>query len=906
MPRWRDLWAGLALGWVGSLVVAAPSALPILIDDAPRVSFAGHLSVLEDPAGTLDLAAVRVADSAERFRSITAGNFNFGFPEGAVWLRFSVANPTPEAQERWLALDNSLLASAILFLVDGDGAVTTMTNGASVPVERRPLASGRILFPLVLDAGQTRTAYLRVSGAMALASDMALWRPIAYSEAEWRRMGVKSLVIAGAIAAVVLFSLYFWQYNRRLGVLAIGLGDVCYGIATFMVDGVAATWFPANEQLWQCRFSGALVLLGGAFQIVFARVFLDLPRTAPQLARAMNVLVGVSILAAAMQGLMLNLKVFTFYSVLTITTAATVVVAVAAWRGIRNARFYLVAWGGLLLVIFLVMAGAVAKVSTAIYASTLPLPSFLLASLVLVYAMYRDAKLSGETSARARQHLLDLRRTEQERLTMAVEARTQELRQAKAEAEEAGRARLAFLSTVSHELRTPLHTILGYAQLLRKTGGRREADAKLATIETSGLQLLHLIDEILEFIRGDAHAVMLRPTSVVLDELVKQLDDTGQVLALAGGNQFHIELAEDLPPAVEVDEHRLLQVLCNLISNGCKYTSNGRVVLRIESVAADVAETLPAGMHQLRFLVEDTGIGIAPDQQTKLFEPFQRLHGDEYRPGIGLGLSIARQVVRTMGGDIGVESQPGLGSRFFFTLTVSGGQAGPSRDFAPIPRIVGYLGTERTLLVADDIAENREFLSDLCGAWGFRVLVAKDGAEALAICRQGDPALACVLVDQFMPGMDGWAFLRELRAGGDLLALPVILISAAEPQRPPGFPANLAFDRVLLKPIRQDELANSLRRLLGIEWQVESASHPALVSAEQHEVPPANDLDELREMLALGRVVAIRRWAEKLVEQGPELAGFGTEVAALAEAVDFPGLHRLLKQADMRADRAVR
>lgn len=896
-----DFWLGLALvlcWWPG---VSIAQAQPLLLDDAASQQFEGYLAALDDPGATLDLESARGADAAGRFLPLSSGNFNFGFPEGAVWLRFSLKNPTGGSQDRWLELENSLLTSVDLYLINDDGTVTSMSSGTRVPVEQRPLTSGRILFPVSLGAGQKTTAYLRISGPMAAGSVMVLWQPIAYAEAEWRRMAWKFLVIAGAVTIVVLVSVYYWQHNRRLAFLSIGVGDTLFGMATFMVDGVAAGWLPANDDHWQARAVGILILLALSFHMVFARVFLDMPKVAPRLARWLTALAVISLATAAVQAFMVDLRWLNFHVVLLLTAAMCLLVAMAAWRGIRNASLYLLNSSVLLCVFVLILGGAIIKAPLAVYASILPLPSFLVASLVLAYAMYRDVLLAKEATERTQQNLIAFQRTERERLAMAVDARTRELRHAKAQAEDAGTARLAFLSTVSHELRTPLHTILGYAQLLRRRGGRREADARLATIENSGLQLLHLIDGILEFIRGHSHPVALRPTAVVFGDMVRHLDDTGQVLALAGGNRFKVELVGALPLALEVDEQRLLQVLDNLISNGCKYTSNGQVTLRIELKPGSMEDVVPAGMHRLRFSVEDTGIGIAEDQRSKLFEPFSRLAGNDYRPGIGLGLAIARQTVRAMGGDIGLESEPARGSRFHFTLTLPEAVEDNEVPLVATPRIVGHQAPQRTLLVADDIPENRQFLEVLCSDWGFRVLVASDGAEALVICRTADPRPECILVDQFMPGMDGWALLRELRTDSTLAATTAILVSAAEPQRPPQVPETIDFDHVLLKPIRQHDLAQTLKRLLGVEWVLDDIDDFASNPVGKNGVPSMAQLATLRELLSLGRVVAIRRWAEELVRAQPELTKFASEAGVLAESVDLAGLEQLLNRAQTGA-----
>jgi len=217
-------------------------------------------------------------------------------------------------------------------------------------------------------------------------------------------------------------------------------------------------------------------------------------------------------------------------------------------------------------------------------------------------------------------------------------------------------------------------------------------------------------------------------------------------------------------------------------------------------------------------------------------------------------------------------------------------------------RIVGHKGPARTLLVADDIAENRMFLQDFCRFWGFNVLTAADGAEALNICRRADPPVDAVLIDQFMPEVNGWVFLQSVRESPTLSGLPVVLVSAARPSRPTPFPVGMDFDHVMLKPICQDELAEFLARRLDMEWIWESpvaadaAAEPDRPLTKQY--PPREQLDTFRDLLTLGRVVALQRWADSLEQAYPVCAWFAGQVRLLCRAVDLVGLQALLDQAE--------
>jgi CheY-like chemotaxis protein len=331
------------------------------------------------------------------------------------------------------------------------------------------------------------------------------------------------------------------------------------------------------------------------------------------------------------------------------------------------------------------------------------------------------------------------------------------------------------------------------------------------------------------------------------------------------------------------------------------------VTLRIARQAA-MSEASPAtwasALHRIEFSVADTGIGIAPEDQARIFEPFSRIfYGSRRQPGVGLGLTIARQLVQAMGGEIGLESTPGHGSRFFFSLVLKEVSEESSRLQNALPaRIVGHKGPARTLLVADDIAENRVFLQDFCRYWGFNVLTAADGAEALSLCRRADPPVDAVLIDQFMPGVNGWMFLQTVRESPTLSGLPVILVSAARPSRPTSFPAGMDFDHVMLKPICQDKLAEFLARRLNIEWiweqPVAVGSPTASDRTHTGRYPPADQLETFRDLLALGRVVALQRWADSLEQAFPACAWFAGQVRSLCLAVDLAGLQRLLDQAE--------
>ena len=202
----------------------------------------------------------------------------------------------------------------------------------------------------------------------------------------------------------------------------------------------------------------------------------------------------------------------------------------------------------------------------------------------------------------------------------------------------------------------------------------------------------------------------------------------------------------------------------------------------------------------------------------------------------------------------------------------------------------------RTLLVVDDIKENGDLLCDLCSMWGYRVIQATNGAEALAICLQTDSVIDAVLLDQFMPVLDGWGFLQAVRADNALADLPVILISAAAAQRPLTAPAELVFSRVIAKPLDAQQLADYLRQMFGEQRSGENAL-PVVLTTE--------NIETFRAMLDLGQVVAIRRWVEALALTRPECVGFANQVKRCCLGVDLAGLRHLLEQATSSAQKVL-
>ena len=458
----------------------------------------------------------------------------------------------------------------------------------------------------------------------------------------------------------------------------------------------------------------------------------------------------------------------------------------------------------------------------------------------------------------------------------------------------ANRAKSTFLATMSHELRTPLNAILGFAQILKAERKLSESQIRsVGIIQQGGEQLLTLINDILDLSRIEAGRVDLQTEPVGLADFLRALTDTIRFKAEEKGLQFDFDGAPAGIEAVHVDEKRLRQVLLNLLSNAVKFTDMGRVSLRVRALSSGDARAV------LRFEVEDSGIGIAPDQLAKVFEPFEQA-GDVQRRfgGSGLGLSISRHLVRLMGSDIRVESRAGAGSRFWFDLELPTGmpQARPEPMLQP-SRVTGYHGARRRLLVVDDVDANRRLLVVFLSLIGFDVDQAVSGEACLAQAQSRPPDL--IVMDSVMPGMDGRETTRRLHALAALKTVPVIVVSASA--SPTDAQRSLAAGaRVFLaKPLDLDQLLHEIGRLLDLAWITEAPRPPADAAvgpAPALVAPPGDEMEILHELAQIGNMHDIRARAEHIAGLGAAYVPFAQRLHELADRFQSRAILDLVTQ----------
>jgi len=461
-----------------------------------------------------------------------------------------------------------------------------------------------------------------------------------------------------------------------------------------------------------------------------------------------------------------------------------------------------------------------------------------------------DIRGSGEIGALAdafRSMVSQLRSSLSE---LALQA--EELAGARDTALEATRAKSDFLATMSHEIRTPMNGVLGMLELLQ--GQEMDAEARgYATVAYSSAEaLLAIINDILDFSKIEAGKLEIEQIDFELHSMVEEVCALLANRAEVKGVELVCSVDPKAPHSVVGDPTRLRQILLNLMGNALKFTEEGEVVVRATVVGDDGTGV------ELRFEVEDTGLGISEEAQARLFQAFAQADTSTTRRfgGTGLGLAICRRLVEAMRGDIGVRSRAGEGSTFWFTCRLGISDARP--DSGRVDTLHG-----RTVLVVDDNETNRSVLKHQLESWGVRVLLAEDGPAALEVLRdgrQGGEVPDIAILDMEMPGMDGIALGKVMKGDPRYGSIPRILLTsvgtlASTATREAGFTATLA------KPVRQAALFDCMTKALSPASGATVAKVNAPPRASVGDVPSLklllvedNKVNQLVAMAILGKM----------------------------------------------------
>jgi PAS domain S-box-containing protein len=482
------------------------------------------------------------------------------------------------------------------------------------------------------------------------------------------------------------------------------------------------------------------------------------------------------------------------------------------------------------------------------------------------------------------------------------------LHKAKEVAESASRAKSEFLANMSHELRTPLNGILGYAHILKQEKVLTDKQQNgLGIIQQCGEHLLTLINDILDLSKIEARKMEIDLRDFHFPQFLNNLAEIFRIRAEQKNISFRYTPLSLLPTIVRGDEQKLRQILINLLGNAVKFTETGGVVFKV-------------GYHEgkIRFQVEDTGIGIAPEKLTEIFLPFHQVENRRHLvEGTGLGLTISQKLAKLMGSTLELKSQLNSGSVFWLDLDLP--EVLESTEVAKRQErnIIGLRGEKRKVLVVDDKWENRSFLVNLLAPLGFEIFEAADGRDCLNKALEFKPD--AILMDLVMPVLDGFEATRQIRKSTQLKKIVIIATSASVFDYSQDKSREAGCDDFIPKPVRAKHLLERLRVHLGLEWVyddwgldqasvgggeqqlegVKSNKH-ALNPKSQNPAPkliapPPEDIAVLLDLSMRGNIRGIDEQARRLEQLDDKFVPFALELRQLAQDFQLKQIREFLK-----------
>ncbi|MBA5687901.1 hybrid sensor histidine kinase/response regulator [Rugamonas apoptosis] len=719
---------------------AAPA--PLLLDDARgHVDAWPALTVLSDPGGQLDIAGARAA--AARFTPPDSAYATLGVHRDVVWLRIPVVVADGSDGDWILNIDYAPLNRVDVY-VSADGTLVHHEAMGNLLPGAPSGARGRApAMALKLAQGSGQELWLRVENTGSMILPIRLSTPAAFHAAALNEQMLQGL-LTGLSLCLLLYSLAQWINLREplFGKYAL----LTAGTTMFSVEffGLGGQYLWGSERWMTMHAGGLFALMASCGAYLFVEQALARPgmdRVFSRLMRGGAVLALLSALAYATD----------LIGVQTLVAIVSTLGLMPMLLGLPGA--FMRARRGDAVGIYFLIGWAVSFMSS-----------------VLLSRVINGAVAANFWTMHALQfgNMFDMLV-----FMRILGLRTKAMQSAMLRAEAATRMKSDFLANMSHEIRTPLNAIIGMSQLAMMAEPSPRLRNYVSKIEGAGQHLLGIINDILDFSKIEAGKLALETVPFALDDLLEHLASLTAIKTDAKRVELVFRVERGVPARLVGDPLRVGQILINLTSNAVKFTDRGEIV-----VAVDATER-KGEQVTLRFSVSDTGIGMDEEQLVRLFQSFSQADGSITRRygGTGLGLSISKQLVELMGGAIRVNSTPGVGSRFSFTVTL--GVADPAS--APVAPPAAALQQVRVMVV-DDSATARDALVEMLASFGVTAHGASSGEQSLyMLARAADEGLPyqVVLMDYMMPGWDGVETIRRIQADPRLAAPPAILMVSA-------------------------------------------------------------------------------------------------------------------------------
>ena len=756
---------------------------------------------------------------------------NFGVIDAAVWLRVTLHNPADHPLDRLLEIGYPHLHYLDLYLPE-DGGYRHITTGLARPYASRPIAHRNFVFPLHLAPHSEATYYLHVDGPTSVDVPARLWQQQEFIDKSlYEYMG--QALYFGMLLALGLYNflLFLSLRDRTYFFYVLFVASSALALVAYSGMGYQFLWRDAGG--WKLIASMIGFACNGMALLLFQRYLLSTAQVVPALDRVMRVFIALNALQIA--ALFWSLEKVVRYGVMLDASnmlLALVVGLTCLVRRQRSAHVFLLAFGCLVIAAVVTASRSFGITGIPAFLTTYGMEiGSALEMLLLSLALADRFNQIKREKEHAQQELVDSLKRSERILEQRVKERTAELSHINAElreheqalkaskqvAEEASHMKSMFLANMSHEIRTPMNAVIGMAYLTLRTELSRKQRDYIEKIHRAGVSLLRIIDDILDFSKIEAGKLDIEHTDFSLHEVLANVSTVTGHKAQEKKLSCVFDIAEDVPVHLVGDPLRLGQVLINLMSNAVKFTAQGEVRLRCRVAEAgdDWAD--------LRFEVEDTGIGMTAEQQGRLFEAFTQADGSITRKygGTGLGLTISKRLVEMMGGSMTVRSEAGKGSAFGFTVRMTISRLNQAMLPGLPDRLLGC-----RVLVVDDNASAREALVNLVK--GLRLPAdAADAAQAMeAIRRAGRSApYDLVLADYGIPVTNGLDLAYQIKEAGLAQPPKVILVTAFGHEEALRQAGDAPVAAVVLKPVDLSMLHDTLVNVLAQDTAIRSAPY---------------------------------------------------------------------------------
>ena len=729
-------------------LIGNATALIEINSSTQKLVIGKSISYLADISGDLRLENILSGEHQQKFLTSTKKALNFGFTDTTYWIKIDIAFDSQLTHSTdWIMEISYPLLDDITFYRQESQGYKKYVAGDTIPFSERAIEYPNPVFHITNEPGESVTHYLRINSTSSLQIPITIWSSDSFAE----NTGKKLLVLGafyGIMFVMILYNFFIFTSTRNDAYLYYILYISCFTLFLASFNGLSFQYLWPDSPRWGNIAIPFFISVSGFGATQFTRRFLNTPHTTPFLDKILLSILLLSLISIITSFTMPYQIAIRAAVLVALSFGITVLITGTACliKGLRIARFFLLAWVTLL---FGIITHALLSLG------------FLPTNTLTLHADQMGAVIEVVLLSFALADRINSLRIEKDifqREAMSVLKRSNKVKD-------------EFLSTISHELRTPMNGIMNAMQLIRHTQLDEEQDGLVHIASQSSGNMLTLIDNILGFTEAQAGSLHLREEPFIIRDLIKDLDSRFQTTCNDKGITFKTNVTPEVPDCLIGDDEKLQKLIGYFLDNSVKFTESGEIELNIS-----IKEGTNTEKYQwIQFNVIDTGIGIKEEDKQNIFEVFQQADGSFSRRygGLGIGLSIAKQVNTLMEGTINFESQIGKGTHVTLTIPMLETNHLPH----PITTDTDLIPENTRILIVEDNQTNQIILKKIIEAQGYQTHIAENGQVALDIIDEFSPHV--ILMDCQMPIMDGFTATKKIRQlEKPICDIPIIAVTA--------------------------------------------------------------------------------------------------------------------------------